>query len=127
MAEEGALAGEIARCIADMTQLTVPSVALLLGQGCGGGALAMLPARRVVVAEHGWLSPLPPEGASVIVHGTPDHAPEMTLRQRISAPQLVEAGIAHRIVPETVPADQDPRAFCRAMAEALTIELATQS
>ncbi|MCG7321389.1 carboxyl transferase domain-containing protein, partial [Arsenicicoccus bolidensis] len=126
-AEEGALAGEIARCIADMTQLTVPSVALLLGQGCGGGALAMLPARRVVVAEHGWLSPLPPEGASVIVHGTPDHAPEMTLRQRISAPQLVEAGIAHRIVPETVPADQDPRAFCRAMAEALTIELATQS
>ena len=40
---------------------------------------------------------------------------------------VVEAGIAHRIVPETVPADQDPRAFCRAMAEALTIELATQS
>lgn len=125
-AEEGALAGEIARCIAEMTQLTVPSVALLLGQGCGGGALAMLPARRVVVAEHGWLSPLPPEGASVIVHGTPDHAPEMTERQRISAPQLVAAGIAHRVVPERVPADEDPRGFCEDMAAALVAELRAQ-
>ncbi|WP_289032864.1 carboxyl transferase domain-containing protein [uncultured Arsenicicoccus sp.] len=126
-AEEGALAGEIARCIAEMTQLTVPSVALLLGQGCGGGALALLPARRVVVAEHGWLSPLPPEGASVIVHGTPDHAPEMTRRQRISAPELVEAGIAHRVIPETISPDEDPAAFCRDMAAALTAELRAQA
>ncbi|XVX19667.1 carboxyl transferase domain-containing protein [Actinomycetota bacterium] len=126
-AEEGALAGEIARCIADMTQLTVPSVALLLGQGCGGGALAMLPARRVVVAQHGWLSPLPPEGASVIVHGIPDHAPEMTRRQHISAPELVAAGIAHRIVPEPVSPDEDPSAFCKAMASAAAEELRAQS
>ncbi|EKA62189.1 acetyl-CoA carboxylase, carboxyl transferase subunit beta [Janibacter hoylei PVAS-1] len=36
-AEEGALAGEIARCIADMTALDVPSVSVLLGEGTGGG------------------------------------------------------------------------------------------
>ena len=45
-AEERAVAGEIARCIATMTRMRVPSVAILLGQGCGGGALALLPARR---------------------------------------------------------------------------------
>ncbi|MEO6473205.1 MAG: carboxyl transferase domain-containing protein, partial [Aeromicrobium sp.] len=66
-AEEGAIAGEIARCISYMSSLRVPSVSVLLGQGCGGGALALLPASRVIAAEHAWLSPLPPEGASAIV------------------------------------------------------------
>src|SRR5699024_4317511 len=66
-AEEGALAGEIARSIAHMTTLTVPTVSVLLGEGTGGGALALLPARRVVAAGNAWLSPLPPEGASAIL------------------------------------------------------------
>ena len=72
IAEERAVAGEIARCIATMTRMRVPTLAVLLGQGCGGGALALLPARRVLAAQHAWLSPLPPEGASVIVHGDTD-------------------------------------------------------
>ena len=59
-AEEGAIAGEIARCIAALTTMTVPTVSVLLGQGCGGGALAFLPAQVVVATEHSWLSPLPP-------------------------------------------------------------------
>lgn len=124
-AEEGALAGEIARCIADMTELQVPSVALLLGQGCGGGALAILPARRVVAAEHAWLSPLPPEGASVILHDTPDRAPEMTRQQGISSRSLLAAGIVHRIIAED-DTDADPVAFCRRMGAAVAHELRTQ-
>ncbi|HET8719214.1 MAG TPA: carboxyl transferase domain-containing protein [Nocardioidaceae bacterium] len=115
-AEEGALAGEIARCLADMTRLTVPSVSVLLGQGCGGGALALLPARRVVAAEHGWLSPLPPEGASAIVHHDVDHAAQMARRQRIGADDLLAAGIVHAIVPERPAAHEDPVGFCRAVA-----------
>ena len=84
-AENGAIAGEIARCIATMTTMTVPTVAILLGQGCGGGALALFPARTVIATEHAWLSPLPPEGASVIVHG--DIATQRTWRARnASAP-----------------------------------------
>ena len=93
-AEEGALAGEIARCLADMSRLTVPSVSVLLGQGCGGGALALLPADRVIAAEHAWLSPLPPEGASAIVHDDVEHAAEMAERQRDRRPR--PAGRRHR-------------------------------
>ncbi|GAB3715470.1 carboxyl transferase domain-containing protein [Mariniluteicoccus flavus] len=124
-AEEGALAGEIARCIADMTQLTVPSVALVLGQGCGGGALAILPARRVIAAEHAWLSPLPPEGASVILHDTPDRAPEMTRRQGVSSRALLASGIVHRVIAEGA-TDDDPVSFCQAMAAACAQELRGQ-
>ncbi len=99
-AEEGAVAGEIARCIATLTTLTVPTVSVVLGQGCGGGALALLPARTVVATSNAWLSPLPPEGASVIRHGDVDHAAEMAQAQGVDAASLLAAGIVHHVVPE---------------------------
>lgn len=122
-AEEGALAGEIARCIADLSTLTVSSVSVLLGQGCGGGALALLPGDRVIAAEHAWLSPLPPEGASAIVHGDVAHAPQMAERQHIGTDRLRAAGIVHAVVAEDPPAHEDPAGFCRAMVRACADEI----
>ena len=113
-AEERAVAGEIARCIATMTRMRVPTLAVLLGQGCGGGALALLPARRVLATQHAWLSPLPPEGASVIVHGDTTHAAEMADRQQIRAVDLAAGGTVHRIVPERD--TDDPATLARAVA-----------
>jgi len=117
-AEEGALAGEIARCLADMSSLTVPAVSVLLGQGSGGAALALLPADRVIAAEHAWLSPLPPEGASAIVHRDTAHAPQMAERQRVSAFELRDDGVVHVLVPERPPAHEAPETFSRAVAAA---------
>jgi len=117
-AEEGALAGEIARCLADMSGLSVPSVSVLLGQGSGGAALALLPADRVIAAEHAWLSPLPPEGASAILHHDTAHAPQMAERQQVSAFDLLDEGVVHVVVPERPAAHEDPEAFARAMAAA---------
>ncbi|WP_418059073.1 carboxyl transferase domain-containing protein [Pimelobacter simplex] len=99
-AEEGAMAGEIARCIATLTTLSVPTVSVLLGQGCGGGALALLPAQTIVAAERAWLTPLPPEGASVIMHGDVDHAPAMARAQHVRASDLLAAGSIQVVVPE---------------------------
>ena len=82
-------------------------MSVLLGQGCGGGALALLPADVVVAAENAWLSPLPPEGASAIVHGDIDHAAEMAEQQGVSALELFESGTVHHLVPE--PDDDTPR------------------
>ena len=87
-AENGGLAGEIARCLADLVTLDAPTLCLMLGEGNGGGALALLPADRVVAAQHAWLSPLPPEGASAIVHRDLDHAPEMARAQQVRALDL---------------------------------------
>jgi acetyl-CoA carboxylase alpha subunit len=99
---------------------------VLLGEGCGGGALALLPCRRVVVAENAWLSPLPPEGASTILHGTPERAVEMAERQRIGSTQLVEDGIAHAFVAETVPAHEAPESFCTRIADEIEGQLQLQ-
>lgn len=120
-AEEGAIAGEIARCVATLTTLTVPTVSVILGEGCGGAALALLPARHVIVAENAWLAPLPPEGASAILFGDVDHAPEMAERQRVSAAALIEDGTAHALVPE--PDGDSPEAFARAVAAECALAL----
>jgi acyl-CoA carboxylase subunit beta len=102
-AEEGALAAEIARCIEALGSHRYGSVSVLLGQGTGGGALALLPADKVIAAEHAWLAPLPPEGASAIVHGHKYHAPSMARSQRISARELADLGIVQTVVREDSP------------------------
>jgi acetyl-CoA carboxylase carboxyl transferase subunit beta len=123
-AEEGGLAGEIARCIADMVDLDTPTVSLLLGQGTGGGALALVPADRVLAAQHGWLSPLPPEGASAIVHRDVEHAAEMADRQGIRSVDLFRVGIVDLIIPERPDAAEEPQQFCERVGAALHRELA---
>ncbi len=122
-AEEGGLAGEIARSLADLVMLPAPTLCVLLGQGTGGGALAILPADRVICAQHAWLSPLPPEGASAIVHRTIERADEMAASQRVRSVDLREDGIVDRIVPEHPDAASEPEAFCRRMAEAIHQEV----
>ncbi|AGP58945.1 carboxyl transferase domain-containing protein [Streptomyces rapamycinicus] len=99
-AEEGGLAAEIARCLADMVTLPAPTLCLLLGQGAGGAALALLPADRVVAARHAWLSPLPPEGAAAILHRTTERAYEVAARQGVRSADLLAQGIVDRIVEE---------------------------
>ncbi len=123
-AEEGGLAGEIARCLADLVTLRAPTLCLMLGEGNGGGALALLPADRIIAAQHAWLSPLPPEGASAIVHRDVDHAPEMARAQKVRAQDLQALGIVDRIIPEHPDAADEPEGFCARVGAVLEVELA---
>jgi acetyl-CoA carboxylase carboxyl transferase subunit beta len=122
-AEEGGLAGEIARCLADMVTLPVPTVCLLLGEGAGGGALALLPADRVVAAQHGWVAPLPPEGASEILYRTVERAPELAASQGVRSADLAAAGIVDRIVPERPDAAEEAKEFLSRLSASLEYEL----
>src|SRR5690606_12118383 len=122
-AEEGGLGGAIARSLADVLALPVPTVAVLMGQGTGGGALALVPADRVIAAEHGWLGPLPPEGASVIRFGDLDHAPQLADEQGVRSADLRAAGIVDEVVPELPDAADEPEAFCRRLGGAIERQL----
>lgn len=122
-AEEGGLAGEIARSLHELIGLESPSVSVLLGQGAGGGALALLPADRTIAAQHSWLSPLPPEGASAIVHRTTAFAPAMAQSQGVNIAALYASGLVDHVVDERGDASLEPRAFCTRMARAIEYEL----
>jgi acetyl-CoA carboxylase beta subunit/acetyl-CoA carboxylase alpha subunit len=123
-AEEGGLAGEIARCLAELVTLKAPTLSLMLGEGSGGGALALLPADRVIAAQHAWLSPLPPEGASAIVHRDLDHAADLARAQRVRSLDLLAEGVVDVVVPELPDAADEPEEFCLRMGQLLRHELA---
>jgi len=122
-AEQNGLAGEIARCLSELVTLDTPTVSVLLGQGSGGPALAMVPADRVLAAQHGWLAPLPPEGASAIVFRDTDHAPELAAAQGIRSVDLLRNGIVDDIVPEHPDAADEPVEFARRLSAAIAREL----
>ncbi len=115
-AELDGLAGEIAGCLADLIAIPVPTIALLLGQGAGGAALALLPADRVLAAQHAWLAPLAPEGASAIIYRDAGRAPELAARQRIRAVDLAADRIVDCVIAE---APADTERFCRDLGHAL--------
>ena len=104
--------------------LETPTVSVLLGQGSGGPALAMVPADRVLAAQHGWLAPLPPEGASAIVYRDTEHAPELAAAQGIRSVDLLRNGIVDDIVPEHPDAADEPVEFARRLSAAIARELA---
>ncbi len=93
-AEQGGLAGEIAHCLAELVTLDTPTVSVLLGQGSGGPALAMVPADRVLAALHGWLAPLPPGGCQR--DRVPRHRPRPRTVCRARHPLGRPAGLRHR-------------------------------
>lgn len=121
--EEGGLAGEIARSLSELIGLRSPSVSVLLGQGTGGAALALLPADRTLAAENSWLSPLPPEGASAIIHRSTDRAAEMARQQKIGVPDLCSFGLVDHVVEEQVDAASRPREFCQELGAAIAAEI----
>jgi acyl-CoA carboxylase subunit beta len=83
-----------------MSAVGVPSVAVLLGEGSGGGAIAWLAADRVVAAGRAWLAPIAPEGASAILHRSTDRAADLARTQAIDVDSLQWLGLVDEIVPE---------------------------
>ncbi|MFF2615426.1 carboxyl transferase domain-containing protein [Kitasatospora sp. NPDC058046] len=126
-AELDGIAVEIAHCLTTLLALRTPVLAVLLGQGSGGGALALLPADRVIAAEHAWLAPLPPEGASAIVHRDGAHAAELARAQGIGAHRLAEVGLVDEVVPELPDAAEEPAAFCARLGQAVGAALGALS
>ncbi|MHB1486114.1 MAG: carboxyl transferase domain-containing protein [Acidimicrobiales bacterium] len=122
-AEEGGLAAQIAGCLATLSSIAVPTLAVLLGQGTGAGAIALLPADRVVAAEQAWLAPLAPEGSSALLYRTSEHAPEVAARQRVTAAELADQGIVDVVVPELPDAAAEPRTFLARLAAQVVSEL----
>ncbi|OBH09193.1 carboxyl transferase domain-containing protein [Mycobacterium sp. E1747] len=122
-AEQGGLAGQIAQCLAELVTLDTQTVSVLLGQGSGGPALAMVPADRVLAALHGWLAPLPPEGASAIVFRDTVHAAELAAAQGIRSADLLASGIVDAVVAEHPDAADEPVEFCQRLSRTIAAEL----
>src|SRR5581483_8971557 len=72
---------------------------------------------------HGWLAPLPPEGASAIVFRDTEHAAELSAAQGIRSRDLMASGIVDVVVPEHPDAADEPVEFCTRLSVAIAAEL----
>lgn len=95
------LAYEIAALTQDLVAAHVPTLALLLGEGGGGAAIAFLAADHVIAARNAWLAPIAPEAASSILLGTPTRAAEIASAQRIGVDDLHRLGVIDAVVDDT--------------------------
>lgn len=98
--EERGQAWALADNIAALCELRVPVIASVIGVGGSGGALAIGVADRLLMLEHSVFSVATPEAAASILWKDSKHAPEAAEALKLTAPDLLELGVADRIVPE---------------------------
>jgi acetyl-CoA carboxylase carboxyl transferase subunit alpha len=119
-AEERGQAEAIARSTEACLNLTVPNVAVILGEGGSGGAIAIATANRVLMLEHAIYSVISPEGAASILWRDSTKAQDAATSMKITAQDLIRFGIIDEIVPEpSGGAHRDPAAAMASTADAI--------
>src|SRR5215468_2933614 len=123
-AEERGQAEAIARSTEACLALGVPNVAVILGEGGSGGAIAIAAANRVLMLEHAIYSVISPEGAASILWLDTAKAQEATTSMKITAQDMVRFGVIDTVVEEpTGGAHRDPQAAIALTGEAIASAL----
>src|SRR4026209_2871137 len=120
-AEERGQAEAIARSTDACLSLGVPNVAVIVGEGGSGGAIAIATANRVLMLEHAIYSVISPEGAASILWHDTAKAQDAATNMKITAEDLMRFVVIDEIVPEPVGgAHGDPAAAIAATGAALS-------
>jgi len=124
-AEERGQAEAIARSTDACLAIGVPNIAVILGEGGSGGAIALATANRVLMLEHAIYSVISPEGAASILWRDTSKAQDAATNMKITAQDMARFGMIDAIVPEPVGgAHRDPAATAAAIGEAVAAALA---
>jgi len=99
-AEERGQAEAIARNLFEMPLLEVPIINLVIGEGASGGALGIGVGDRLFCQENTWFSVISPEGCASILYRDSSRAFEAADAMKVTAADLMEMGIADKIIPE---------------------------
>jgi acetyl-CoA carboxylase carboxyl transferase subunit alpha len=119
-AEERGQAEAIARSTETSLALGVPNVAVILGEGGSGGAIAIATANRVLMLEHAIYSVISPEGAASILWRDTAKAQEAATSMKITAQDMVRFGVIDSIILEpTGGAHREPKAAIAAAGDAI--------
>jgi acetyl-CoA carboxylase carboxyl transferase subunit alpha len=100
-AEERGEGEAIARNLMEMSDLTVPILAIIIGEGGSGGALALALGDEVWMMEHSIYAILSPEGFASILWKDGSRAKEAAGLMKITAQELFELGVIEKVIAET--------------------------
>ena len=99
-AEERGQGAAIARNLLEMSDLKVPIIAIIIGEGGSGGALALAVADRVWMLENSIYAVLSPEGFASILWKDGSRAMEAAELMKITSHELLEMGVVDKVIPE---------------------------
>jgi acetyl-CoA carboxylase carboxyl transferase subunit alpha len=123
-AEERGQAEAIARSTEACLNLGVPNVAIIIGEGGSGGAIALATANKVLMLEHSIYTVISPEGAASILWRDSSRAQDAATGMKITAEDLVRFGVVDKVVAEPVGgAHREPEATIRAAGDAIVEQL----
>lgn len=123
-AEERGQAEAIARSTEACLALPVPMVAVIVGEGGSGGAVALASAERVLMLEHAVYSVISPEGCASILWRTSEKAADAAEAMKVTAQDLLALGVIDRIVKEPIGgAHRDPALTAQGLSKAIGEEL----
>lgn len=124
-AEERGQAGAIAECLRTMSSLPVPIVAVNIGEGGSGGALALGVTDRFFMLENAYYSVITPEGCAAILWQERDRVAEAAEALQLTADQLMKLGIIDGIIAEPLGgAHRDLPTIVRQVGETVSQALA---
>ena len=120
-AEERGQAEAIARSTDTCLSLGVPNVALVIGEGGSGGALAIAACNTVLMLEHAIYTVASPEAAASILWRDSSRAQEAATGMKITAQDLIKFGIIDGVIPEPLGgAHRNPAAAITAAGQAIS-------
>ena len=123
-AESGGQGEAIASSLALMSRLSVPTVAVVTGEGGSGGALALALSNRVLMLEHAIYSILSPEGFASILWKDASRSGEAAQVMKLTAADLLELSVVDEVIPEPPGgAHRGPAAVFAAVDRALSRHL----
>lgn len=102
MAEETGQGEAIAVNLKEMAKLQVPTIAVITGEGCSGGALGLAVANKVMILEHAYYTVISPEGCASILWKDASMATVATDALKITGEDLLKFGIVDEIIKEPI-------------------------
>lgn len=119
-AEQRGQAEAIARSTETCLNLTTPNVAVVIGEGGSGGAIAIATANAVLMLEHAIYSVISPEGAASILWRDAAKAQDAATNMKITSADLMRLGVVDGVVPEPLGgAHRAPEAVIAATGDAV--------
>ena len=123
-AEERGQGEAIARNLLEMSDLKVPVIAIIIGEGGSGGALALAVADKVWMLENSIYAVLSPEGFASILWKDGSRAMEAAELMKITSHELLDMGVVDKVIPEAGLSNQD---LLYAVKQEIVAELANLS
>lgn len=126
VAEERGQGWAIAKNLLEMAHLKTPIIAILIGEGCSGGAIGIGVADRMAMLEHAYYSVISPEGCASILWKDSNRKEDAAERLKITSDDLLELKVIDHVIDEPLGgAHYDPQVVYNSVKEYITRENAS--